>query len=317
MAMTATAGPPPSTNDPTSGIRERLAKESERLGLDSGIAYRVFPNASVDELTLLDALVARATRPADLGTPESLPIYEYRNVLERLGEEYVGALTGRGLFSAADVRPEQLREGVEALAEMARMVRAIPPARRAAMWPTLESEMKLAGSHYQILKRAIITTGIAAALDAEDHVVMTHLRPEVMPSLDLTILRMAGEADPERALQGLIRAARSAPRAVLATKTVAQLLEESASYIPAQVQDGAAQPAPAPAPGPATRSKRWTGLGKLFTGMATAGVNIAGGIALGVGGGPLAAGVTLGGVLGSCAAGIGAIAEGVGALRGE
>jgi hypothetical protein len=63
--------------------------------------------------------------------------------------------------------------------------------------------------------------------------------------------------------------------------------------------------------------KRWTGLGKIFTGISIAGVNIAGGIALGIGAGPLAAGVTVGGVLASCAGGIGAVCEGVGALQGE
>lgn len=72
-------------------------------------------------------------------------------------------------------------------------------------------------------------------------------------------------------------------------------------------------PAPAQRPHP----KHWTGMGKLCTGIAIAGAKFAGGIAFAVGAGPLAAGITVGGVLASCASGIGAISEGVGALRGE
>jgi hypothetical protein len=312
--VTVAGGPPQSPAEAASGRREELAKRVEQLGVDPEIIERVVLKASVDELALLEALAARAKPSVDVRAPESMSLDEYREILERLGDEYVGTLTGTGLSSVADIRPEQLREGVEVLSEMAGMLRAVPLGRRAAMWPAIAGEMQGALPHYQNLKRAIIETGIAAALDAEDHVVMAHLRREVVPSLDLAVLRMAGEADPERALLGLIRAARSAPRTLLAVKTVAQLLEESEKYL---LPQGAANMVP-PVTGPAApKPKRWTGWGKLFTGMATAGANIAGGIALGVGGGPLAVGVTLGGVLASCAGGIGAISEGVGALRGE
>jgi hypothetical protein len=280
-----------------------------QLGVDPEIVDRVVLNASTDELTLLEALTARAKPSANLRGEESMPLDQYREVLERLGDEYVGVLTGQSLSSVADVRPEQLQESVEVLAEMARMLRAIPPARRNALWPAVSGELLSAMPHYQNLKRAIIETGIAAALDANDHFVMAHLRREVVPSLDLAVLRIAGEQDPESALLGLIRAARSAPRTLLATNTVAQLLNESQSYFPPK--------RPAPAPGPAPKPKYWTGWGKLFTGVATAGLNIAGGVALGAGFGPLAAGVTIGSVLASCAVGIGSVSEGVGVLRGE
>ena len=317
--MSATVGPPTSQNDASSGRREELASQLDRLGVEPGIVDKVLPNASVDELTLIDALVAqiaKTRRTADARAEESMPLDEYRDVLERLGDEYLGPLTATAISSAADVRPEQLREGVEVLSEMARMLRAIPSSRRIALWPAINGEMTSALPHYRNLKRAIVETGIAAALDAEDHVVMTHLRREAVPSLDLAVLRMAGESDPERALLGLIRAARSAGRTKLAMKTVTQLLEESERYLQPQAF-GVPVPVPAPGSGLAPKPKRWTGWGKIFTGMATAGANIAGGIALGIGGGPLAAGVTAGGVLASCAGGIGAIAEGVGALQGE
>jgi hypothetical protein len=318
-----TAGPPPSPNDANSGRREELAKKLERIDVNPEVVDRVVLQASEDQLALLEALAARVKpSTADAQPQGSMSLDDYREVLERLGDEYVGTLTGVGLSSVADVRPEQLRDGVEVLAELAQMMRAIPPARRRAMWPAMHGEMKSALPHYQNLKRAIIETGVAAALDAEDHVVMTELRREVVPALDLTILRMAGETDPERALQGLIRAARSAPRTILATKTVAQLLEESEQQLqqalqPQPMAGAAAVPPGAALPGAPPKPKRWTGWGKLFTGIASAGANIAGGIALGAGGGPLAVGVTIGGVLASCASGMGAIAEGVGALRGE
>lgn len=314
--MSATAGPPPSPNDANSGRREELAKKLERLDVNPEVVDRVVLQASEDQLALLETLAARVKPFIVNAQPrESMSLDEYREVLEQLGDEYIGTLTGAGLSSVADVRPEQLRDGVEVLAELARMLRAIPPARRRAMWPAMHGEMKSALPHYQNLKRAIIETGVAAALDAEDHVVMTELRREVVPALDLTILRMAGEADPERALLGLIRAARSAPRTILAAKTVEQLLEESERQLQQALQPQ--PPAGAAVPGAPPKPKRWTGWGKLFTGIASAGANIAGGIALGAGGGPLAVGVTIGGVLASCASGIGAIAEGVGALRGE
>jgi hypothetical protein len=321
------AGVPPQSPDANSGRREELAKKLERLDVNADVLNRVVLNASEDQLAVLEVLAARMKpSSAEVQPEESMPLDEYRDVLERLGDEYIGTLTGAGLSSVADVRPEQLRDGVEVLAELARMMRAIPPARRRAMWPALHGEMNSALPHYQNLKRAIIETGIAAALDAEDHVIMTELRREMVPALDLMVLRMAGETDPERALLGLIRAARSAPRTMLAAKTVAQLLEDSERQLQQALQpqsaagtvtSGGAARAAMPAAPPPPNPKRWTGWGKLFTGMATAGANIAGGIALGVGGGPLAVGVTVGGVLASCASGIGAISEGVGALRGE
>ena len=232
--------------------REFWAKGGARqaagsAGRQPGIVVKVLPNASVDELTLIDALVAqiaKTRRAADAPAEESMPLDESGRP-RKAWRRYLGPLTATAISSAAAVRPEQLRQGVEVLSEMARMLRAIPSSRRLALWPAINGEMKNALPHYHNLKSAIVETGVAAALDAEDHVVMTHLRREVVPSLDLAVLRMAGESDPERALLGLIRAARSAGRTKLAMKTVAQLLEESEQYLQPQAL-GVPVPVPAP-----------------------------------------------------------------------
>jgi hypothetical protein len=309
-----------SPKDASSERREQLAKKLARIDVNPDIIDRVIPLASDDQLTLLEALASRVKVPTAIVQPmEPMSLDEYRQILERLGDEYVGTLTGAGLSSMADVQPDKLREGVEVLAELARMMRAIPPARRRAMWPSMHGEMKSALPHYKNLKRAIIEVGIADALDADAHIIMTELRLELVPALDLTILRMAGETDPERALQGLVRAARSAPRTILATKKVAHLLDESEQQLQQALQPqlmAGAATVPQDAVNAPLKPKRWTGWGKLFTGIATAGGNIADGITLATGGSP-AVSATIGGVLASCASGIGAIAEGVGALRGE
>ncbi len=282
----------------------------EALGIEQGLADRVLPNASPEQLELLSALVSKAaSATTEVNDPsDSMSSDEYRALLERLGDEYIGTLTRRGLSESADVKPDQLQDGVEVLAETARMLRAVPPSRRSAMWPSMTGELQTALSHYQVVARALIETGVAGALDAERHVVLNHLRREVIPDLDLALLRLIGEADPELALAHMLREARTAPRSLLRTMTVAQMVEEGGRLL--QPQPGV----PAPVP---PKAKRWTGWGKLFTGMAVAGANIAGGIALGIGGGPLAAGATVGGVIASCGAGVGSICEGVGALRGE
>lgn len=237
---------------------------------------------------------------------DSMSLDEYQEVLERLGDEYVGLLTRKGLSESADINPEQLRDAVEMLAVLARTIRAVPPEYRTAMWPSVSGELIAAHSHYQNLGRAIVKTGVAGALDAENHIVLSQLRREVIPSLDLEILRLAGETDPERALKHQLRVARAAPSSLLAGNTVAQVLTEGEKELKS-IPNIPLPPTP----------KRWTGWGKLFTGMAVAGANIAGGIALGFIGGPLAVGVTLGGVIASCGVGIGGVCEGVGALRGE
>lgn len=303
--MTASKGPLQLATESTPERHDEVAERLRQLGVDAEMINRVVPNSSVDQLDLLEALVLRARPLSSVPVGELMPNSEYRDLLEQLGNEYVASITGVGLARLAEVRADVLRDGVEVLAEMAKMLRAIPPTRRLAMWPSMVREIKDSLPHYSNLRRAIVATGVAGALDAEDHVVLKHLRRDALPPLDLEVLRMTGESDPESALSGLIRAARSAPRTILAGQSVAQLLNESEAHLKKLVPAEPIQP------------KRWTGWGKLFTGMATAGANIAGGIALGVAGGPLATGVTMGSVIASCAGGIGAICEGVGALRGE
>jgi hypothetical protein len=286
--------------------REGLSRRLEELGIDPHFAGRVLLQASPEALELLEKLAARATEP---GSPrwKPMPLDEYRSVLQRLGEDYLGVLTQRGLSATADVTAEQLRDGVEVLAETARMIRSVPPASRQAMWPVMSCEVQAAIPHFQVIRRAIVETGVAAALDAQDHVVLVNLRREVIPELDLAVLRIAGESDPEQALAHLLRSARLAPRWLLGTTSVAQIIDEGQRHLSPLPPELTHVPNP----------KRWTGWGKLLTGMALAGANIAGGIALALGGGPLASGATAGGVIASCGVGVGGIWEGVGALRGE
>jgi hypothetical protein len=292
--------------------RTELAREMRRLGMEASIVDRLVQDVATDQLTLLEALVARiGPLRADARDAESMPSDEYGELLGRLGEEYVGNLTRIGLSGGADVLPEQLQEGAEVLAGFARLIHAVPTEFRAAIWPTMHSEMPRALPHYQNIKRALIHTGIAEALDAERHAALANLRREMLPDVDLVVLRMMGESDPERTLRAIISAARSAPSAALSSHTVTELLNEAEKQLPESTTP------PGPGLPPALTPRRWIGWGKIFSGMAIAGVNIAGGIALGASGGPLAAGATLGGVLASCAAGIGNLSEGVGALRGE
>ncbi len=69
-----------------------------------------------------------------MGTPYYMAPEQARGDIDaigactELGEEYIGTLTGTGLSSVAKVSPEQLREGVEVLAEMAGILRAVPRA---------------------------------------------------------------------------------------------------------------------------------------------------------------------------------------------
>lgn len=305
--MTLTGNEPSASNDDSHRQREELPAKLALLGIDPSIISRVVSKASTEELDLLEKLAGHGKPSAGTPESESTSLVEFRETVEQLGDEYVGTLTSAGLSNLADVGRDQLREGAEVLAELARMMRAVPLARRDAMWSAIQGEIKFALPYFQHVKRAITETGIAAALDAEDHAIMTRLRLEAMPTLDRAVLRIAGESDPERAMRGLVRAAHAAPRNVLANASVGQVLEESEALLQH----------PSPPAGSAPKPKRWTGFGKIFTGTAVAGVDIAGGIALSVVGGPLGAGVTLGGALASCAGGIGAICEGVGALRGE
>lgn len=171
------------------------------------------------------------------------------------------------------------------------------------MWPPVHGELLIASTHFENLRRVMTGTGIAGALQAEDYAALFGLDHRAVPPIDLEVLRAAGYADADLALRHLVRAARSAPRALRSDETLERVLEEG--------QEKLKEVSPPKTP------KRWTGFAKLFTGGALASANIAGGIAAAAGGGPLAAGITLGSVLASCATGVGMIVEGVGSLRGK
>lgn len=297
--------------DESMAARAEFARKMGRLGADLATVNRLIQDVGMEQIALLDTVVAQITQSgADVRVSNRMPFNDYQELLDRLGDEYVGHLTRVGLSHGADVQPEQLQEGAEVLALLANLIHVVPRKLRPEIWPTLRTDIGQALPHYQNIKRAIIRTGIAEALDAEEYAILANLRRETIPDVDLTVLRMAGEADPELAIRAVIRAARSAPTAALKGRTVTQLLSEAEK----QLQEFTKLPSPPPAP---PTPRRWTGWGKIFSGMAIAGVNIAGGIALSVGGGPLAADATLSGVLASCAGGIGNLAEGVGAFRGE
>ncbi len=286
--------------------RESVVKSLRQMEVNPNMTGRL-ADAPEAELELLELLVAKIKRPpAKVESSITMSLEEYQEHLERLYNEYVGPMTSHSL-KAAGVTSENLLQGAEFLAETAALVRAIPPAKRDSMWSTVSAELNKASQHYETLERAITESGISDALGAEDHMVMSQLRREVIPALDLQVLRLAGESDPERALAQLIRAAQVAPRTVLANKTMVQVFGEARDSLSRPVTSKKNRPKP----------KFWTGLGKILTGMAAAGANIAGGLALTGLGGPLAAGVTAGGVIASCGAGVGGICEGVGALQGE
>jgi hypothetical protein len=267
------------------------------LGFDADDAEEAVRAGTPGQLSILTRLAERATSGTEAGEPTG----EYLATLDWLGEEYVGPLTRRGLSATADLTPENLQDGAEVLAETARMLRSIPLSRREAMWQVMEEEVRRASPHYENARRAMVDTGITVALQAEDHVILTGLHPSVIPAVDRGVLQTAGYANPQVALQHLVKSARATPRHLRAGETLEQILAEGYEQLRQQPP----------------RPKRWTGLAKLLTGGALAAIDIAGGVAATAGGGPLTSGVTLGGVLTSCGTGIGMIAEGVGVLRGE
>lgn len=278
-------------------------------GVDPSLARRALSHASPEQVELVRLLVGTGAGPRTPGPDRGvMSTEEYQAVLSGLGEDYVGPLTRRGL-TEADVGYDQLLEAVEVLAETAGMLRAVPTSRQAAMWSCMTPQLQIALGPYQTVARALTASGVAGALDAQNHVVLTNLRREVIPDLDLDVLRLAGATDPELVLVRMIREAHAAPQSLLSTMTVAQLLDEGTRLL-----QKTNQPPPAP---PERKPKRWAGWGKLLSGIAVAGANIAGGVALGLGGGPFAAGASLGGVIASCGAGVGSICEGVSAFRGE
>jgi hypothetical protein len=176
----------------------------------------------------------------------------------------------------------------------------------------VHQELKAAAQHYQKVRRAVVETGIADALEAQRHAAIAHLRREAIPEMDLQILRMVGHEDPERALRQQIRAARAAARGVLETNSAGAVLLEGEKYLQRP-------PPPGPAAGPvvAPRPKRWSALGKLLKGAAVIAGNIAAPVSTGLIASPVAGLAIAPATLASCAGGIGEICEGIGALRGE
>jgi hypothetical protein len=50
--------------------------------------------------------------------------------------------------------------------------------------------MREGTQHYQKVRRAVVETGIADALEAQRHAAIAHLRREAIPEMDLQVLRM-------------------------------------------------------------------------------------------------------------------------------
>jgi hypothetical protein len=274
------------------------------LGIADDLVDRVQMAADPDVLTLLERLVPNAEMaPADT----AVSVETYRTAVERIGAEYVGTLSRRTL-SMLDISPETLVEDAEVLADTARMVHSVPVARREALWPAMVVELDAAAPSYGRIAPALVDTGIAEALEAEQRLALRHLHVELVSPADRELLRAAGEPDPDAALAAVVRAAHRAGEAAGRQETISQLLQEGARAFP--------QPPGAPPP----KRKWWTGFGKLLTGAGLAWLDVALGVGMGAAAGPLAPlalGVTWSVVLGSCAAGTGAIVEAVGAFRGE
>jgi hypothetical protein len=155
----------------------------------------------------------------------------------------------------------------------------------------------------------LVNTGIVDALEAEDSLAFRNLRPDLLLSVDRELLRAAGETDLDAAIAALVRAAHRVGETAGRQDTIAQPLEEGVRAFPSPTK-----------PPPRPKRKWWTGWGKLLAGAGLAGLDVAGGVAMGTVVGPLAplaVGVTWPSVLGSCAAGVSAVVEAVGAFRGE
>lgn len=156
---------------------------------------------------------------------------------------------------------------IKLLAETAAMIRAVPTAQRHTMWVPMQGALAAAAPHYGNVHRAVVETGISAALEAQNHAAFTQLHVKAIPTIDLELLRVAGYRDPERALRHLVDAARSAPQSLGAHETLERILEEGQQSL---------TPWPSGIQKPPPRPKRWTGLAKLLTGAALTGIDIAG-----------------------------------------
>jgi hypothetical protein len=232
-----------------------------------------------------------------------MDVETYGRDLQVLGAEYVGALSRRALRTSADVAPAEIEDSAEALAEAAALVRGVPHGMRPRMAEVVTQQVHEVVPHFDTVSRALDGSGVSDALDARGRFALVHLHVDAVPAVDRELLRMAGVTDVESAILQAVESANGA---------AVSLQDQAVGCLLARARDHLIAPTPLE-----RRPKRWTAVAKLLTGAATAGVNLAGGVALVVGGGPLAAGVTLGGVLASSAAGVGMILEGLGLLRGE
>lgn len=308
--------------------RERLAIQLAQKRIDRSLIEKVVSIASAEQLALLEATIASARSEGPIVADELMSHAEYGDMLDVIGQEYVGALTNRTFSQQADLGVPELRDSMEVLAETASMLRAIPPSRRASMAPVMRSELNAALPHYQKVTRALISTGIADALEAHNFFALRQRRVEAIPAFDVRVLDLAGEPDPEYALKQQVTAARAAAQGVLLTRSVAAVFKEGQEHLQ-NAMSPAAPPTPNTVPPPPPRQKTWSGWGKLLKGTAVIAGNIAEPIAAGVLGATLtanpagaAAAVAMTGtrwrdILASCAGGVREVCEGVGMLRGE
>jgi hypothetical protein len=215
-------------------------------------------------------------------------------------------------LEAADLKVDEVAASAVVLADVSRMVRAVPAAMREPMESAIAGQVEsVAQPHYQRVTRALFATGALDALEAERHLALRNARTEWLPALDAELLRRAGYAEPQTALANAVATARAMPDRMPPGATLESVIAEGEAALGGTWQSQF-QPGPSPRP-----AKRWTGLGKILAGASLSGGNLAGGIALALGTLGASVGATWLGVVGSTGMGVGMIFEGVGALRGD
>lgn len=214
-------------------------------------------------------------------------------------------------LSRANATADELSESATVLTDIAAMVRAVPNSMRPTMQGPVNNVVKqTAVLHYERIVRALNETGAMEALEAEGWFALRHLTSTWLPPLDANLLQRAGHQDVQQALAVAITQARGVPDRLTPSRGLDVAMQEGRSVL--------AEGLPVDPPGlPIRRSKRWTGVGKILTGAALAGGNVAGAALLGVGTAGASLGATWLGVVGSTGIGVGMVFEGVGAIRGE
>jgi len=292
---------------PDVGPGDSIVDRLRLLGLDEATAQRAVGSASDSELKTLD----RALSQRDAGDRKK-PTRS--RTVDWIAYEYLRPY-GSSELSRIDIESDVLTQNASALADTARLLRIVPPSMYPRMWPVVSDDLTTsAHSSYQNINRALSGIGITDALEAENHSAMRDLDVEDVPPIDLDLLRKAGYSDPEWACRHIVRTARSEAASMERTGiALSSILEEGREHLHYAASGVTTAHA-------SSRPKKWAGFSKLLTGAALAGLNIVSGIALATTSGPLApfaVGAGLPSVLGSAAAGVGQIAEGVGVLRGE